>query len=237
VKRAVLAIALAAVPLFGDEIRLRGGGRLSGEIVEQTEESVTIDIGAGKMTVQLSTVVGIDKSTSPLQEYRTRAATVAEHDVEGWRGLGRWAAKEGLATQSREAWSHVRSQLPNDPEANRALGLVLYDGKWVTEDESYRAQGFVDYEGEWMTPGERQAIVDEQRARDEANRQAVATEVQASHAALQEQAAREEAEKAAEQSKFLNDTLPKLGDPPAYWGYGYGPAVWPVQPGQPGRGH
>jgi len=235
VKRAVLVVALAAAPLFADEIRLQGGGRLSGEIVEQSEESVTIDIGAGKMTVSMSTVVGIDKSTSPLQAYRTRAATIADNDVDGWRELGRWAAKEGLATQSREAFSRVRSLAPNDPEASRALGLVLYDGKWVTEAESYRAQGFVEYDGEWMTPGERQAILDEGRARDEANRQAVAAEVQASQAALNEQAAREEAEKAAAQSKFLNDTLPKLGDPPAYWGYGYGPAVWPVQPGQPGR--
>jgi hypothetical protein len=236
VKRAIWAIAVVALPLWADEIRLQGGGRLSGEIVEQTAESVTIDIGAGKMTVRMSTVVGIDKSTSPLQEYRTRAASVADNDVEGWRQLGQWAAKHGLATQSREAFSRVRTLVPNDPEANRALGLVLHNGKWVTEEESYRAQGFVEYDGEWMTPGERQTILDEQRARDEANRQAVASEVQASQAALKEQEAKKEAEDAAKHSAFLNDTLPKLGDPPAYWGYGYGPAVWPVQPGLPGRG-
>jgi hypothetical protein len=232
----VFAIALATVPLFADEIHLKGGGRLSGEILEQTEESVTIDIGAGKMTVRMSTVVRIDKSTSPLQEYRARAATIADKDVEGWRELGRWATKQGLANQSREAYSRVRALAPNDSEANRALGLVLHDGKWVSEEESYRAQGFVELEGEWMTPAERQAILEDERARTEADRQAVAAEVQASQAALNEQAAREEAEEAAEKSKFLNDTLPKLGDPPAYWGYGYGPAVWPVQPGQPGKG-
>jgi hypothetical protein len=236
VKRAIFAIALAAAPLFADEIRLQGGGRLTGQILEQTEESVTIDIGAGKMTVKMSTVVGIDQSTSPLQEYRERAAKLAEGDVEGWRALGRWATKQGLGAQSREAFSRVRAAKPDDPEASRALGLVLYNGKWVTEEESYRAQGFVDLDGEWMAPAERQAILDEQRVRDEANRQTVAAEVQASQAALNEQEAKKKAEDAAAHSAFLNDTLPKLGDPPAYWGYGYGPAVWPVQPGLPGRG-
>jgi hypothetical protein len=232
VKIAILAIAIAAAPLFADEIHLRGGGRLSGQIVEQTAESVTIDIGAGSMVVKMSTVVRIDKSTSPLQEYRARAATIADKDVDGWRELGRWAAKQGLGTQSREAYSRVRTVVPNDPEANQALGLVLYEGRWVTEEDSYRARGFVELDGEWMTPAERQAILDDQRTHEEANRQAVATEVQASQAALKEQEAREKAEEEAQQSKFLNDTLPKLGDAPVYWGgYGYGPTAWPAQPG------
>lgn len=235
-KRAVLAIALAATPLFADEIHLRGGGRLSGEIVEQSEDAVTIDIGAGVMTVKMSTVVRIEKSTSPLQEYRMRASTIAEKDVEGWRTLGRWASGEGLASQAREAWTKVRALAPNDPEANRALGLVLYDGRWVSEEESYRAQGFVELGGEWMTPGERQAILDDERSREEANRQAVAAEVQASQAALSEREAQEAADEAARQSVFLNDTLPKLGDP-VNWGiYGAGPTYWPVQPGPPAGG-
>ena len=228
------AIALTTAPLLADVIHLQGGGRLTGEILEQTEESVTIDIGAGRMTVKMTTVVEIEKGASPLKEYRERAAATAGNDIEGWRDLGRWASRQGLGVQSREAWSKVVSAVPNDPEANRALGRVLHDGKWVTEEESFRAQGFVEFEGEWMTPGERQAILDDERSREDANRQAVAAEVQASQAALEEREAQEAAAEAAEQSVFLNDTLPKLGDPPAYWGYGYGPAVWPVQPGQQG---
>lgn len=232
-KRAVLAIVLATAPLLADVVHLRGGGRLTGEIVEQTADSVTVDIGAGKMTVQMSTVVSIDKSTSPLQEYRARAATTADSDVEGWRELGRWAMKEGLGAQAREAFSRVHTALPNDPEANRALGLVLYEGRWVSEEESYRARGFVNFEGEWMTPAESQAILAERNTREEANRQAVAAEVKASEAALREREAQEEAQEAEEAAR-RHGNLPVLGDP--VWGYGYVPTVWPTQPVTSGGG-
>lgn len=230
----VVAIALAAAPLLADVIHLQGGGRLTGEILEQTDESVTIDIGAGRMTVKMTTVVGIDKGASPLTEYRERAAAIAERDVEGWRKLGQWAAKQGLGVQSREAYAKVVAVVPNDPEANRALGLVLHDGRWVSEAESYRAQGFVEFEGDWMSPGERDSILAERRTREDADRQALAGEIQASEARLREQEARKEAdEKARHDDLFLEGSLPQLGDP-VNWGYGYGPAYWPVQPGTPG---
>ena len=60
---ALLTVALASAPLFADVVHLRGGGKLSGEIVEQSEESVLIDVGAGRMTVPMSTVVGIDRQS------------------------------------------------------------------------------------------------------------------------------------------------------------------------------
>lgn len=231
-KRCILVIALAAAaPLLADEVHLKGGGRLTGEIVEQTAENITVDIGAGRMTVKMSTVVSIDKAASPLQEYRTRAAALAAADVEGWRALARWAANQGLGTQAREAYTHVTAVVPDDPEANRGLGLVQQDGRWMTEEESYTARGFVKFQGEWMTPGEKQAILAERQASEAAERQALAAQMQADQAAAQEQDARE----AAEDDEFWEDSLPELGEPVYWGGYGYTPTLWPVQPIQPAR--
>ena len=221
-KRALLAIALVAAPLFADEIHLKGGGRLTGVISEQTEESVTIDIGAGTMTVPMSTVVGIDKETvSPLEEYRAKAATVAADDIEGWRNLGRWATQYGLSAQADEAYTRVHNAYPNDEEANGALGLVLYNGKWVTEEESYLAQGYVRLGNDWMTPAERNAIKREEDARLEANRQEVAAVVEASET---ERKAAEAEEARLEEEEKRRSQLPTLGD--SLWGYGYVPTVW-----------
>ena len=208
-KRAMVVIALMSAPLLADEVHLKGGGRLTGEIVEQTAENITVDIGAGRMTVKMSTVVRIDKSASPLQEYRARAATLTDQDVEGWRELARWAANQGLGTQSREAYTHVTALIPEDPEANRGLGLVQQDGRWMTEEESYLARGFVKFEGEWMTPGEKQAILAERQASEAADRQALAAQMQADQAAAQER----EAQEAAEEDDFWDDSLPELGEP------------------------
>jgi hypothetical protein len=216
-------LTLAAAPLLGDELFLKGGGRVTGEIVNETAAAVTVDIGAGKMTVQKSSVVRVERSASPLQQYRAQAATLAPEDVEGWRMLGRWAARQGLSKQAREAFAKVKAVVPDDPEANRVLGLVQLDGRWVTEKESFTARGFVQFEGEWMTPGERQAIVEERRAGEEADRQALAAQIEADQAA---QAAEEERE-AAEEGIWSGP----LDQPQDYWDhFGYFPAVWPAQP-------
>ena len=212
----MLVLALAGAPALGDVLFLKGGGKVTGAIVQETEAKVTVDIGAGTLTVSKSSVVRVERGVSPLQEYRARAASLGPEDVEGWKKLGRWAAGEGLRTQAREAFTHVKAIVPDDPEANRALGLVLLDGHWVTEKESFTARGFVEFEGEWMTPAERQAILEERRASEEARQQDLAAQIRADEAERAEQEARE----AEEQSWSDWD----------YGIYGYGPVYWPVVP-------
>jgi len=225
----VLVLALAATPALGDVLFLKGGGKVTGEIVKETEAAVTVDIGAGNMTVKKSAVVRIERSASPLQQYRAQAASLAPEDVEGWRKLGRWTARQGLTKQAREAFSKVKAVVPDDPEANGALGLVLLDGRWVTEKESFTARGFVQFEGEWMMPEERQAIVEERRAGEEADRQALDAQIEADQAERAEQEAREAAEDA--ESDIWRGPLDQGAAYLDYGSYGYGPVYWPAQPG------
>lgn len=232
-RRGIAVVALVAAPLFADDVYLKGGGRVTGEIVERSDESVTVDIGSGTISVRTASIVRIEASVSPSQEYRDRAAKTAAGDAEGWRELARWATGNALATQAGQAWSKVAAVLPDDEEANRALGRVRVDGRWISEAESYRARGFVEFEGEWMTPAERQSIQDERRARDEADRQSETQRLQAEQQADAERAAREEEDR----QEFLRGGLPQYGDP-VNWGWGYGPAYWPTTPvdlARPGR--
>lgn len=221
----VLVLALAATPVLGDELFLKGGGKVTGEIVNETETSMSVDIGAGKITVPKSSVVRVERTASPLQKYRAQAATLAAEDIESWRKLGRWAMGQGLTMQAREAFTKVKAVVPDDPEANHALGLVQLDGRWVTEKESFTARGFVQFEGEWMTPAERQAILGERQAMEEADRQALEAQIQADQVARAEQEARE-----AEESDIFDGPLDNLDWDNAVYGYGYAPAVWPAQP-------
>jgi len=224
VKRAIVVIALAAVPVFADDVYLQGGGQITGEIVEQTENSVTVDIGGGAtISAHMSNVVRIKKSTSPLQEYRARAAKIPAGDAEAWRKLARWATGHALSSQAAKAYSQVVAILPNDQEGNRALGRVQVDGRWVTEEESYIARGYVEFEGEWMTPGERQQILASRQASKEADRQANDAAIQSIDA---EQKA-EKAQKEADTEAFRRDGLPRVGDP-VNWGWGVGPSYWPA---------
>jgi len=122
VKRGIVIIALAAVPVFADDVYLQGGAQITGEIIERSEESVTIDIGGGYITARMSSVVRIEESISPLQEYRARAESIPAGDAEAWRELAVWAKGRALSSQAAEAYSRVVAILPDDEEANRALG-------------------------------------------------------------------------------------------------------------------
>lgn len=217
-KRAIVIIALAAVPAFADDVYLRGGGQITGEIVEQTEDSVTVDVGGGgTMTAHMSSVVRIEKSTSPLQEYRERAASIPAGDAQAWRELAQWAQGRMLLTQSAKAYSQVVAILPDDEEANHALGRVKLNGQWVSEEDSYRAQGYIQFEGEWMTPAERQRILSDRQARQ----QAADKENQAAIQAIDSQQA---AEKKAEEDKRNAEEAWRN---PVSWGHGHGPGYWP----------
>ena len=226
-KWGVVVIALAAAPLLADDVYLRGGGKITGEIVERTEDSVTVDIGGGRMTVRTSSVVRIEQNVSPIQEYRSLVANTPSGDAEAWRELARWATSRALATQAGEAYARVVEILPDDPEANRALGRVQYGGKWVAEEESYRARGYVYFEGDWMQPAERQTILAERRQLEEADRRAEAARMQA-----EEQAERaREAKEAAETEDFMHGRLPQY-DAVVSWGWGTGPSLWPQTPAE-----
>ncbi|MEN8163156.1 MAG: hypothetical protein ABFS37_03425 [Acidobacteriota bacterium] len=220
-KLGIVIIALAAIPVSADDVYLRGGGQITGEIIARTEDSVTVDIGGGSMTAKMSSVVRIDEGISPLQEYRARAEAIPAGDAEAWRELAKWATGRALSSQASKAYSQVVTILSDDQEANRALGRVQLDGKWVTEEESFLSRGFVEFEGHWMTPGERQAILADRRARKNADRQANEAKIQAIEA---EQKAEREREAVEHEQTRPNNSV--------HWGWGAGPRYWPV-PSEP----
>jgi hypothetical protein len=162
-KSAVLLALLSCVAASADEVYLKGGGRVSGRIVQRTATSVEIDVGAGTVKVAAKQVERIVEGRSALDVYYERAGALDAKDREGWAALGRWASDQGLSAQSREAYHRVLAVDPTDPEANQALGNVRVNGQWMTEEAGNRARGYVQFEGEWMTPAERQAI-ESQRA-------------------------------------------------------------------------
>lgn len=222
----LLGCLLAGVLLIGtpasswaDVVYLKSGGRMEGRIVSQTETAIEVDIGAGTLTFQMSSVDRIETGRSPLDDYDERAAALGANDSNGWLELARWASSQGLGTQSRRAYERVLSIDPQNAEANRAMGLVEVDGKWVTEDQAYRARGYVLFEGQWMTPAEQEAIV---RGREAERAAAQARAQTADSQARQAEAQAREAEAQAQRAEYQY---------PVYWGtWGPGPRTWHSNP-------
>ena len=200
---------------------LKGGGRFSGRILEQTAEKVVIDFGDGTIGLPMEEVEEIVRGTSPLDEFEARASKLGPQDASGWRSLAQWASMRGLSAQSRAAYKKVLAVAPDDKEAREALGFVQVDGRWLTEEESYRARGFVRYDGEWMTPAEVQLAQSDaarEQARDEADRRASDAQFAASMDRLQKQ----------EDEKRAREEADRMRNNPVYWGgFGYGVTYWP----------
>jgi len=166
----LLALALGGV-CTADEVFLRGGGRLTGVVVERTKDKVVVETGPGRVTLPMSRVERIVEGRSSLEMYGERAAALVPGDVQGWTELARWAADHDLLTQSREAWQKALAADPSNPEANAALGRVEVDGVWMGREDAYRARGYVPFEGRWVTPAEHEALVRERALEEQAARE------------------------------------------------------------------
>jgi hypothetical protein len=216
-KRA-LVVLLSSLPALAaaDEVFLKSGGKMTGEVVSEDGQSVVLEVGPGKVTVAASSVVRIERSRSPLGAYRERAAHLASDDVQGWLALAFWAQERDLDTQAQEAFERVLRLDPDNASANVALGHVQTDGRWMTEEESYRSRGYVYYEGTWMTPAEQETRL-----------KARAAEAQATAALRESELRVREAEARAQQAEAEARRAEADAQGSSYGGYGgYYPLWW-----------
>jgi hypothetical protein len=189
----LLSLAMSAL---ADEIVLKGGRSLAGEIAERTPTSVTVEIGPGRVTFPLAAIDHIVTGPSTLGTYRERARRLAAGDAAGWLALGYWAHAHSLATQANEAFERVIGIDPANEQAQQALGRVRVGDRWMTRDEGYRAQGLVQFQGEWLTPQERDARLAQQQTEAALERQRIESETRLREAEARARQAEAEARRA-----------------------------------------
>jgi hypothetical protein len=216
-------VFLVPATLLADEVFLQGAGTISGRIVEQTAETVKVDVGGGIVGVPMSRVEKIVKARCPLDEYDARAAKLAPSDVSGWLKLAEWASKNGLPMNAHDAYEKALASAPDNAEARQALGYVKLNGRWLTEDEAYQASGYVKYQGEWMTPAQAQ-VEQTSAAQDQARRDAEHRAQDAENAA---RAAEQRADEAEAKAKEAQEQAQQYAAPVYWGGYGYGVTTWP----------
>lgn len=161
---AVSLLALAPALAQADSVFLRNGGEIKGEIVEQREDAIVLEVGPGRLTVPRRNVARIVTSTTDLGIYNARAAALSPRDVPGWLELALWAQGHELATQAREAYNRVLAVSPQSAEAHLGLGHVRVGDRWMEAADANRARGLVEFEGTWMSPDERRERIEDRRA-------------------------------------------------------------------------
>ncbi|MEO8499429.1 MAG: hypothetical protein ABI565_00840 [Vicinamibacteria bacterium] len=207
----LLGLAALASAARADVLHLTSGGRLEGVLTRETATSVTIDVGMGQLSVPRSSVIRIERKGSALSEYRSRLAAVQPGDVSAYADLARFATENGLRSEARLMWARVVSLDPRNVEAHIFLGHVLVDGNYVDEGEANRARGLVSFDGRWMTPAEQYSLLRERERRADDDRRV--EEARRSAREADDRARRAEAEAARARAAATNPSLP-------VWGYG-----------------
>jgi hypothetical protein len=210
-----LLLALA-IPTRGDEIVLKGGRRLVGEIVERTSTSVSIEMAPGRVTLPLSAIDRILSGPSALSAFRQRASRLAPEDAAGWLALGFWARERGLATQATLAFERAVAAQPDNAQAQDALGHVRVGERWMTREEGYRAQGLVLFEGDWVTPQERDSRLAQRQMETETERQRIETDARLREAEARVRQAEAEARRADAEAAAAEPSMPVV----PLWPYG-----------------
>jgi hypothetical protein len=220
-------LALSPSLVFADSVFLKGGGEIKGEVVEQRADAVVVEVGPGRVTLPMTNVVRIVASTTDLGLYHARAAALAPRDVAGWLTLAAWAQRHDLATQAREAYERVLAVDPQSADAHLALGHVRMGDRWLSGSDANRARGLVEFDGTWMSPEERQlrfeeraAEAQERQARREADARAREAEARAREATARAEAAEADARQ-AQMGQTADGGIPY----PWAYGPGYGPIV------------
>lgn len=216
-KRATLACVLSLSTFArADEVYLKSGGRLSGQIVSEDGKTLVLEVGPGRISIAAASVTRIERGQTTLSVFRDRASRLPADDVQGWLELAFWAQERDLETQAREAFERVLRLDPGNAAANAALGRVQQGGRWMRAEESYRERGYVYYEGEWMTPAEQEARLRTRAAEAEATTARREGELRVREAEARARQAEAEAQLAEAEAQGTTYD----GGIPLWWGYG-----------------
>jgi hypothetical protein len=147
-------LALSAVA-SADQVTLKDGRVLEGEIVEENEKSVKLKLKMGAMTIDRADVQEIVRKLTPQQEYRERLAKLDTASAEQQLEIGVFARRNDM---KEEALGHFLAAWELDPSSKaaatelKALDYHLVNGKWLTPDEYYPLQGYLKLDRKWYAP-------------------------------------------------------------------------------------
>ncbi len=161
---AACATAALAPALLADVVVLKSGEKLEGKILSETATSIRIETPFGTTDVERTRIAKIEKGQTPKDKYTERKATLKAGDVSGRWELALFCRENKLTKEWKKLLDEILAIDPSHDQANREVGRIQYDNKWFTKEqlEKYKdeerkkmeAAGMVLHDGRWMTEAE-----------------------------------------------------------------------------------
>lgn len=198
---AAMGLLLLAAPAEADVVLLKNGKILEGRVEELASGKVRIHLAAGSLTFPQSQIASVEAAQTLEEILEGELRRLAPDDAEGRFRLAQRARREQESTLSSRLLEEVISVDPDHERARSLLGYVAHEGSWLTKEQFHTLRGEVQFQGRWVPASVRDSML-----RQQAERRALAQEMQlqlaAERAAAARQRAQAEAEEAAERERI-----------------------------------
>lgn len=159
----IAIILVAGSTAFADDLHLRSGRVLSGEVIERRDGKVFFMRPSGILTLAADEIEKIVPTATDLDQYLERSGVLAKDDTAGRWKLAQWAKAAGLSAAYRREIDFCLAADPEHAEARAAAGFEKIDGQWLKGDDVKTAKGLVKVDGRWMTRAAAEILLAERR--------------------------------------------------------------------------
>jgi len=154
-----LVVMAAAALAAADEIQLTNGRKITGKVAKKDAQKVTVEVGAGTITLEAKDVTSINPGTTALDEYEQRWSKVQNStNASELYDLLKWAKSQGLTRYIAPLATKIIALDPEHAAARAELRYEKMNGKWLTFDEAQKARGLVYMDDRWVTQAEIQMM-------------------------------------------------------------------------------
>jgi hypothetical protein len=203
----VLLSAVASVR--ADQVVLRSGASIEGKAL-QRGDVVVIQLESGEVSLPADEVLRIESAASSIDTFEARRAKLGPTDVKARLALAEFCRDRDMRSREEQMLREVLAIDPNQATARARLGYVKTERGWMTIADANRARGLLLRDGQWLTP--EQALERERlRAQTELaqkEREQAQLELEGKRLELAAQRARAEAEAARSRAESAAPTEP-----------------------------
>jgi hypothetical protein len=152
-------VALAATLALADEIQLTNGRKITGNVTKKDASKVTVEVGAGTITLDAKDVSSISPGKTALNEYDERWSAVKDSKkASDLYDLAIWAKSKGLTRHVAPLCTQVLAIDPDHAGAHAELRHEKVAGKWLSYEQAQEARGLVQMDDRWVTKAEIQMM-------------------------------------------------------------------------------
>jgi hypothetical protein len=152
---AAASLAAGAATARADELRLRDGSLIEGEVVRETPLELEVQGKYGSTTIRRCKVESVIVKPTAERMLLARRAELAPGDVVGRLELAELCRSRKLVDEAAKLALEAFALDPKSVDAREELeelGFHFSGGSWLAPDRFYPARGFVKKGDAWVTP-------------------------------------------------------------------------------------